>query len=106
MEHVASESLQPKVPHGSLVVFRELLACVAVYPAVVFTYDVPAGTYVADIPSPVFAVLAVSGPMSLAIYNDLKLSQFIREDDGQSRPGCRQFTLTEHGRRQVEASST
>ncbi len=42
------------------------------------------------------------GNLSLAIYNDLKLSQFIREDDNYTTFDKRRFSLTDRGRLMAE----
>ena len=39
-----------------------------------------------------------TSPLSLAIYNDLKLSQYILEEDHNSRRDRRYFVLTQLGR--------
>ncbi len=67
--------------------------------------------FVFDVPLQRYAVLAhegclpvISGDLTLAIYNDMKLSQYIIEDDNPTTSGLRRFWLTDRGR-QVAAVS-
>ena len=43
-------------------------------------------------------VVPAAAPISLAVYNELKLSQYVVEDTEHSTPNERQFSLTERGR--------
>lgn len=99
MQHPAGDGPQSDAPDISMAVLQSLLACDAASREVVFGFDISNGTYLANIPAHAYGTGEISGPMSLAIYNDLKLSQFIFESDKPSRPGYRRFTLTERGRR-------
>lgn len=98
MKRSTGEQPRLRAPDSTLDVLLNLLACDGAGPGVRFVFDVSNETYVADLPPHPFRILVISGPMSLAIYNDLKLSQFILESDVLSRPDCRWFTLTECGR--------
>jgi hypothetical protein len=64
---------------------------------VMFRFDVRGGWYSALLRQEAQAIPA-SGTISLAIYNELKLSQYLVEDAEHSTPYERQFSLTERGR--------
>jgi predicted ATP-grasp superfamily ATP-dependent carboligase len=64
---------------------------------VTFRFDVRSGSYSAlrcqetkEIPA--------TGAISLAVYNEMKLSQYLVEDAEHSTPYERQFSLTDRGR--------
>ncbi|MGA7671108.1 MAG: hypothetical protein WBW04_11855 [Nitrolancea sp.] len=64
---------------------------------VVFRFDVRTGSYeVLYRQEP--QVVPAEAPITLAIYNELKLSQYVVEDAEHSTPNERQFSLTERGR--------
>lgn len=65
---------------------------------VIFEYDVQRGTFVADRIGQTITLGQINGPLHLATYNDLKLSQFIAEHGAMRRPGYRWFTVTPRGR--------
>ena len=80
---------------------RRLVDCERESGKVEFFFDVSLQQYSAL--SQAGTVPAVSGDLTLAIYNDLKLSQYILEDDGLFTRERRHFSLTARGR-QVAAS--
>lgn len=99
MQDPAGGRPQPGASDDSMSVLLALLACDAAGSDVAFGFDISNGTFMADIPVRTLAPSEISGSMSLAIYNDLKLSQFIFESDRPRRSGYRRFTLTERGRK-------
>lgn len=86
----------------TLTALGELAPCVVASSDTTFMFDVPSSTYEAVVSFEPAGTLVVRGFMSLAVYNDLKLSEFIREDGVQSKPEHRHFTLTDRGLRMVE----
>lgn len=69
---------------------------------IVFYFDVSLQRYSTLAPDSTDATM--TGELSLAIYNDLKLSQYIVEDDNHTTRDLRRFSLTARGR-QVAASA-
>ena len=63
---------------------------------VVFIFDVPRQRYAVLVHEGCLPVM--SGDLTLAIYNDMKLSQYIIEDDNLTTSGRRCFRLTDRGR--------
>ncbi len=65
-----------------------------------FCFDVQGHRYSIVKPS---GSIGNTDELSLAIYNDLKLSQYIAEDDNLTTREARHFTLTTRGRQFVAA---
>ena len=105
MEYSASDPQQSRLTNDPMAILRTLLAAAGLGTDVAFGFDVLNGTFIVGQLSDHLGTRAIGGPMSLATYNDLKISQFILESDVLSRPGYRWFTLTERGRKSAELES-
>lgn len=100
-----SSTFGPRAIRHSQHMLRILLTCDAVWHNATFSFDVPAGTYLAELPNDASGAMVARGPMSLAEYNEFKLSGFLHEDDVESTPQFRRFSLTHQGRRQVDGEA-
>jgi hypothetical protein len=82
--------------HGAaLLMLRRLAALQADQANASFSFDVSRQR--CDLVASGNGQIATAGELSLAIYNDLKLSQYIREDDNLSTREQRHFSLTDRG---------
>ena len=86
--------VRPSQVHALL---RSLADGEAGAPDVTFRFDVRGGWY-SVFPRQEAREIPASGTISLAIYNELKLSQYLVEDAEHSTPHERQFSLTDRGR--------
>lgn len=80
----------------ALRMLRRLASLQEDIPDASFSFDVP--HHHCDLVAPRNGQPATAGDLSLAIYNDLKLSQYLREDDNVSTRERRRFALTDRGR--------
>ncbi len=89
-----------------LVALQALIRCETRSHTLDYSFDLRNGQYVALQRDLTRDEDLISGPMTLANYNELKLSQYLAEDTEHSTRYVRQFSITDRGRRLMEEGTS